>query len=120
MLTTTETPIPVAVVIPHAADDLRRATRSHARSNDGTAVSATVDEIKEAYRRPSLRYHPDKCADGNRRECEEMFRKINRANDVLMSYCRSYRFPFAEEDVREATGEAFGEEHVKQFYEDFI
>lgn len=49
-----------------------------------------------------------------------MFKKINRANRILMSYCASYRYYFAEEDVKEVTGKAFAEEHTKGFYEDFI
>jgi len=82
--------------------------------------TATLAEIKEAYRRLSLKYHPDKCADEDRQRCEEMFKKINRANRILMSYCASYRYYFAEEDVKKVTGKAFAEEHTKGFYEDFI
>jgi len=91
-----------------------------ARKTLGLDETATLAEIKEAYRRLSLKYHPDKCADGNRKRCEEMFRKINKANRILMSYCASYRYSFAEEDVKKVTGEAFEEEHVRRFYEDFI
>jgi len=86
----------------------------------GLGETATLAEIKEAYRSLSLKYHPDKCADDDKQRCEEMFKKINRANRILMSYCASYRYSFAEEDVKEVTGEAFAEEHAKRFYEDFI
>ena len=81
---------------------------------------ATIAEIKEAYRKLSLKYHPDKCADEDRRECEEMFKEINEANRILMSYCTAYRYSFAEKDIKEVTGEAFAEEHQRRFYEDFI
>ena len=91
-----------------------------ARKTLGLGEAATFAEIKAAYRGLSLKYHPDKCADEDRRKCEEMFRKINRANRVLMSYCASYRYSFAEEDVKEVTGEAFVREHARRFYEDFI
>ena len=37
---------------------------------------ATLAEIKEAYRRLSLKYHPDKCADEDKQKCEKMFKKI--------------------------------------------
>ena len=93
---------------------------NEARKTLGLGETATLAEIKEAYRKLSLKYHPDKCADGNRQECEEMFRRINRANRILMSYCASYRYSFAEEDVKKTTGEAFVEEHARRFYEDFI
>jgi hypothetical protein len=49
-----------------------------------------------------------------------MFKKINEANRILMSYCDSYRYSFAEEDVKEFTGEAFSEEHNRRFYEDLL
>ena len=82
--------------------------------------TATFAEIKDAYRRLSLRYHPDKCADDKKKECEEMFKRVNMANRILMSYCASYRYSFAERDVKRVTGEEFEEEHLKRFYEDFI
>jgi len=91
-----------------------------ARKTLGLEEKATLAEIKEAYRKLSLKYHPDKCADEDRRECEEMFKKINEANRILMSYCTAYRYSFAEEDVKRVTGEAFVEEHKRRFYEDFI
>ena len=93
---------------------------NEARKTLGLGGTATLEEVKEAYRRLSLRYHPDKCADEDRRKCEAMFKKINEANRVLMSYCGSYRYSFAEEDVKEATGEAFSEEHNRRFYEDLL
>jgi DnaJ-class molecular chaperone len=93
---------------------------NEARKTLGLGETATFGEIKEAYRRLSLKYHPDKCADEDRQRCEEMFKKINRANRILMSYCASYRYSFAEEDVKKVTGEAFAEEHARRFYEDFI
>lgn len=91
-----------------------------ARKTLGLGGTATFEEIKEAYRKLSLRYHPDKCADEDRRKCEAMFKKINEANRLLMSYCGSYRYSFLEKDVKEVTGEAFSEEHNRRFYEDLL
>jgi hypothetical protein len=56
----------------------------------------------------------------DKQRCQEMFRKINRANRILVSYCASYRYCFVEEDVKKVTGEAFEEKHVRRFYEDLI
>ena len=91
-----------------------------ARKVLGLGETATFAEIKEAYRRSSLKYHPDKCTDGDRQRCEEMFKKINGANRILMPYCASYKYSFAEEDVKRVTGEAFEEAIGGRFYEDFI
>ena len=91
-----------------------------ARKTLGLGETATFAEIKVAYRRSSLKYHPDKCAHEERKNCQEMFKKINGANRILMSYCASYRYSFAEEDVKEVTGEAFSEDQARRFYEDLL
>lgn len=47
----------------------------------GVTKSASQDEIKTAYRKLAMKYHPDKNP-GNK-EAEEMFKKISSAYDVL-------------------------------------
>ena len=60
----------------------------------------TFKEIKDAYRKLSLRYHPDRCKDEKKKECEEMFKKITHANDILMAYCAGYKYSFKEKDTK--------------------
>jgi len=91
-----------------------------ARKTLGLGETATLGEIKEAYRNLSLKYHPDKCSHNDKKECEELFKEINIANRVLMSYCASYKYSFTEEDVRKVTNESFVEEYARRFYENFI
>jgi curved DNA-binding protein CbpA len=79
--------------------------------------SATIPEIKEAYRRLSLKYHPDKCAENDKKKCEELFKKINNANKVLIEHCLSYRFQFKEIDHEASLEESRAKDHMKRFYE---
>ncbi|PIC18193.1 hypothetical protein B9Z55_024175 [Caenorhabditis nigoni] len=48
----------------------------------GIKKNATEDEIKKAYRKLALRYHPDKNLDGDPEKTEK-FKEINYANAVL-------------------------------------
>ena len=47
----------------------------------GVSKNASPDEIKKAYRKLAMEYHPDRNPDN--KEAEEKFREINNANDVL-------------------------------------
>jgi molecular chaperone DnaJ len=47
----------------------------------GVSETADADEIKKAYRKGAMKYHPDRNRDN--KEAEEMFKEINEANEVL-------------------------------------
>ena len=79
--------------------------------------SATIPEIKEAYRRLSLKYHPDKCGSRDKKECEEKFKRINNASRVLIEYCLGYRLPLKDISGGERDEEARMKEHMKRFYD---
>lgn len=48
----------------------------------GVSKNASPEEIKRAYRRLALKWHPDKHSDG-KKEAEERFKEINEAYEVL-------------------------------------
>jgi DnaJ-class molecular chaperone len=48
----------------------------------GISKTATEAEIKKAYRKMALKWHPDKNPD-NRKPAEEMFKKISNAYETL-------------------------------------
>lgn len=47
----------------------------------GVSRSASADEIKKAYRKLAMQYHPDK--NPNNKKAEERFKEISEANEVL-------------------------------------
>ncbi len=47
----------------------------------GVAKTATPEEIKKAYRKLALKYHPDKTKGD--KAAEEKFKDVNEANEVL-------------------------------------
>lgn len=79
--------------------------------------TATMKEIKEAYRRVSIRYHPDKCKDKRKAMCEELMKKVNQAYETIIAYCEGYEFSFKEEDVRKVNPDY---DFMKRFYYDWM
>lgn len=49
----------------------------------GIARDATTVEIRKAYRKLALSYHPDKVPEAERTEAEIKFKEISRAYEVL-------------------------------------
>ena len=47
----------------------------------GVSRTATNDEIKKAYRKLAVKYHPDK--NQGKKDAEEKFKQINEAHEVL-------------------------------------
>jgi DnaJ-class molecular chaperone len=74
---------------------------NQARTVLGLGEKADLAEIKKAHRRLAKEWHPDKCRQGERVECHEKMKEINRAYKVIMKYIESYRYDFAERKVSE-------------------
>ena len=91
-----------------------------ARKLLGLGERATLQEIKSAYQKLSLKFHPDRCEDSKKKNCEETFKKISDANDILMNYCAGYSYSFTEKDVKR---DVFGDDyyqHLKRFYDGWL
>ena len=69
-----------------------------ARKLLGLGDTATLNEIKSAYRRLAHHHHPDK-HDSGIEESNEMMKKLNQAYKFLIDYCNDYKHSFKEEDV---------------------
>ncbi len=92
-----------------------------ARKILGLDESATLEEIRKAYRKLVLKYHPDRGTDKNRKEYEEMFKKITNAYNTIMVYCTSYKYSFKKEDVEKTKREKdIDEELIRNFYDNWL
>lgn len=49
----------------------------------GVARDASADEIKKAYRKLALKWHPDRHAEGEREAAEAEFKRVSEAHEVL-------------------------------------
>ncbi|MBP7847996.1 DnaJ domain-containing protein [Patescibacteria group bacterium] len=56
----------------------------------GVGESADADEIKKAYRKLAMQYHPDRNRGDN--SAEEKFKEINEANDVLSDSSKKQQY----------------------------
>ena len=81
---------------------------------------ASLSEIETAFRRLSLKYHPDRCKNRDKKNCLEMFKKISNANDILMKYCAGYRYSFKEKDVKRNIMDKEYYNHLKRFYDGWL
>ena len=95
----------------------RKMTVDEARKMLGLGEAATIGEIKDAYRKLAVKYHPDKCLGEGKTENEEFFKKINEANETLMIYCLNYRFSLNDDNTKEAKMDKENHEHMKRFYD---
>jgi len=88
-----------------------------ARKLLGLGEYASLEDIKSAYKELALKYHPDRCKGEKKKDCEEMFKKISHAKDVLMNYCAGYKYSFKENDAKRSTMSKEYYEYLKRFYD---
>lgn len=67
----------------------------------GIGKKATYDEIKKAYRRLALKYHPDRVSQEKKKESEEKFKEVSEAYEIL------------SDSNKKATYDQFGHEGLK-------
>lgn len=90
----------------------------------GIQKNATPEEIKKAYRKLAMKYHPDRNRDDS--EAEEKFKEINEANEVLSNpEKRSIYDRFGHEGVNQSSSAGGargfrGFEDVSSIFEEFF
>jgi len=77
----------------------------------GLGEVATPREVRQAYRRLSHQYHPDK----NNGESGETMKRLNRAYRLLLDYIDGCEFSLREMAINDPYNE-----HLKQFYDGYF
>jgi DnaJ-class molecular chaperone len=66
----------------------------------GLPGRASLKAIKARRRELMARWHPDARQDQPEELCKEMAQRINRAYEIVLSYCENYEYPFGEEELK--------------------
>ncbi|MEA3255087.1 MAG: J domain-containing protein [Candidatus Altiarchaeota archaeon] len=88
---------------------------NEARKTLGLGETATLREIKNAYRRMVKIYHPDKREKRDRKDCEKHMKEINKAYELLTEYCMNYKYSFTKKEVEDSYSR-----YMKGFSEDWM
>ncbi len=86
-----------------------------ARETLGLSRFATLREIKRAYREKCRLWHPDADPGNDTEEHKKRMQAINEAYDVLLRFCRNYRYcldPREEPDDENWWMDRFGDDPV--------
>jgi len=67
----------------------------------GVGKSASSEQIKSAYRSQVMKYHPDRCPEEKKKECEEKFKEITAAYYVLGDAKRKKEYDDYQQGVYE-------------------
>ncbi|XP_075244575.1 uncharacterized protein LOC142338623 [Convolutriloba macropyga] len=96
----------------------------------GVPKTATDKEIKKAYRKLAIKYHPDKVKPEDAKEAEEQFILINKAHEILGDKEKRAQYDKYGENAFDGTGQAkyggggsgFGgfEFHSSDFFDRFF
>jgi DnaJ-class molecular chaperone len=89
----------------------------NARKVLGLPESATHKQIQASYRQLAAKYHPDRCKQEDKKRCQERFKEINHAYDLLCQYCANYLYSFEESEVKRNSIDKNLYQHLKRFYD---
>ncbi len=84
----------------------------------GVPRSASEQEIKKAYRKLALKYHPDRAPENKKKEYEAKFKEISQAYRVLSDKEKKGQYDQFGQTFEEA-GRGFSQQDFRSFYDVF-
>jgi DnaJ-class molecular chaperone len=67
----------------------------------GLPEISTMEQVKSAYRKLVMIYHPDKCTDEDKSLCTKKMAEINNAYKLITNYIQNYKYIFTEKAYKE-------------------
>lgn len=87
----------------------------------GVSRSASADEIKKAYRKLALKYHPDRISESDKTESSAKFKEATEAYEVLSdSQKRAQYDQFGHAAFQNGAGGFGGMEHAEDVFREFM
>lgn len=84
----------------------------------GLSRSSSEDDIKKAYRKLAMKYHPDRNAGNGQKEAEEKFKEVKEAYETLSDTQKKAAYDSYGHDAPQATG-GFGGMNPEDFQDVF-
>ncbi|MEA2113418.1 MAG: molecular chaperone DnaJ [Patescibacteria group bacterium] len=85
----------------------------------GIEKGASEEEIKKAYRKLALKYHPDRAPKDKKKEHEEKFKKVSQAYSVLSDKNKKAQYDQYGQTFNGGTGQGFSQQDFHSFYDVF-
>jgi molecular chaperone DnaJ len=86
----------------------------------GVPKGASEEEIKKAYRKLALKYHPDRAPESKKKEYEEKFKEISQAYGVLSDKEKKAQYDqFGQTFEGAPFGQGFSQQDFHSFYDVF-
>ncbi len=90
----------------------------------GASRTASADEIKKAYRKQALKYHPDRVSDDGKKEAAEKFKEATEAYEILSDSTKRPQYDqfghAAFQNGGFGGGGFGGMEHAEEVFREFI
>jgi len=83
--------------------------------------TASLEDVKNNYRRLLLMYHPDRHNNHpDQKIYEEKAKELNNAYKIIMNYCMKYPISFDINEARDIEDGAYMEDHQRKFYDGWV
>lgn len=60
---------------------------------------ATLEDVKNKYRKLIKKWHPDKCEKESLKKCKKKTEEIVQAYDIIITYLNNYLYSFKKADI---------------------